>query len=449
MGKHRWQVALDLFDKIFLGSLILVFFGVFLHAPIIVFVGSRWPEAALYIKAWKEIVMLVALVSAIFILWRQNKWQILNNWLIWSILAYSALGILMSAILFKGTDATIAGLMIDYRYILAFGLFYIAGKLYPQFRQTLLKAGLAGLLIVVIFGVLQVFVLPHDILKHIGYDKNTSIAPYLTVDQNYDFIRINSTLRGPNVLGALMVIGSTAIICYILAFRKKLLKNKKEIGLALLFLLGTFICLWASYSRSALGGAVAAIILAITLFMGKNIKTKHIVGFFAVLLIFAAGLFAVKDTSFVSNVLLHEDPNEAGLVNSNDGHIESLIDGTDLMLKQPIGAGVGSTGSASLITDRPLIIENQYLFIAHELGWLGMALFLTIFGAILYYLWKIWQEKRDWLTLAILCSGIGLALVGFLLPVWVDDTVSIIWWGLAGFLLGEYKIVKNIGGRKA
>lgn len=82
-----------------------------------------------------------------------------------------------------------------------------------------------------------------------------------------------------------------------------------------------------------------------------------------------------EDNHFVSTVVLHEGPNEAGLVNSNIDHKESLIQGTELMLSQPLGAGMGSTGSASLMTEKPIIIENQYLFIAHELGWLGIVLF--------------------------------------------------------------------------
>ena len=79
------------------------------------------------------------------------------------------------------------------------------------------------------------------------------------------------------------------------------------------------------------------------------------------------------------------------------------------------------------------IIENQYLFIAHEVGWPGLALFVALFVMILVRLWKF---RSDWLALGVLASGIGLALIGLLLPVWADDTVSIIWWGLAGLAIG-------------
>ena len=446
MSKQGWQSGLNLFDKIFLGCLGLVFAGVFLHAPFIVVTGNIWPDMAVLVKAWKEIIMGLALVGALFIIWRKKKWQILNNWLIWLVAVYTILGVLTAIFMPKGINATIAGLLIDYRFILAFGLFYIAGNLYPQFRQILVRLGVIGFSIVVIFGLLQVFVLPHDALKHIGYNKETNIAPYLTVDENYSYIRINSTLRGPNVLGAMMVMSIAGITSFVVVFRKKLLKDKLKLWWLLAFFIGSLICLWASYSRSALGAAAIAGLFAVIVYYRKRITKTHVIGFLAGFLIVFVGIFMLKDNHFVSTVVLHEDPNEAGLVNSNDGHKESLIQGTELMLSQPLGAGMGSTGSASLMTEKPIIIENQYLFIAHELGWLGIVLFLAISGAVLWLLWKIWRKKGDWLALAVLSSGVGLMIIGLVLPVWVDDTVSIVWWGLAGFLLGEYKIINRIGG---
>ncbi|MGE5299140.1 MAG: hypothetical protein ACM3KF_03815, partial [Acidobacteriota bacterium] len=110
------------------------------------------------------------------------------------------------------------------------------------------------------------------------------------------------------------------------------------------------------------------------------------------------------------------------------------IDGTAKMLASPLGSGVGSTGSASLYGDAPVIIENQYLFTAHEVGWPGLGLFVVIFTIIMIRLWKL---RQSWKALAVFASGAGLTVIGLLLPVWVDDTVSIIWWGLAAVVLAE------------
>ena len=104
------------------------------------------------------------------------------------------------------------------------------------------------------------------------------------------------------------------------------------------------------------------------------------------------------------------------------------------MLAQPLGGGIGSTGSASLFTDEPFIIENQYLFIAHETGWMGLALFIAITYLVLSILWR---QRKDWFALGVFASGLGLALIGLIQPVWVDETVAIVWWGLAAIALAH------------
>ena len=56
---------------------------------------------------------------------------------------------------------------------------------------------------------------------------------------------------------------------------------------------------------------------------------------------------------------------------------------------------------------------------------------------------RLWQRRRDWLALSVLASGIGIAVASLFLPVWADDTVSIVWWGLAGVALATPMIKKK------
>ena len=94
-----------------------------------------------------------------------------------------------------------------------------------------------------------------------------------------------------------------------------------------------------------------------------------------------------------------------------------------------------------------MVIENQYLFIAHEVGWLGLAFFMYIFITTLR---RLWQRRDDWRAAAVFASGIGLAVIGLLLPVWVDDTVSIVWWGISAVILaGEGTIYGKQTNKKA
>jgi len=288
---------------------------------------------------------------------------------------------------------------------------------------------LAGASVVASFGVLQVFVLPPDFLTVLGYG-DTTIAPYLTVDENPDYIRISSTLRGPNPLGAYAVIVLAVVAA--LWVRRQITTKQQAWWLGVLTAASAVI-LWASYSRSVAGAAAIAIGLIIVIAAGKKFMKWALIGMASLAIIGGGLLYVARDTSFVSNVVLHENETTGGSVSSNEAHFDSLAEGIELKVLQPLGAGIGSTGSASLYSDDGLIIENQYLFIAHEVGWVGLVLFVYIFVWILRHLWR---ARSDWLSFAVFASGIGLAVIGILLPVWVDDTVAIIWWGLAAVALG-------------
>lgn len=430
MAVGKALVKSDRLGKAYIGILLVIFGGIVLHAPLTVALGTVWPDYSLAIKAWKEILMLAAGVILLFLLYQRRMFKLLKEPLVLACVAYAALHLVLIPVFGGGTAPVIAGLMIDLRYILFFVLVYMALKLYPGYAKIFIKIGIAGALVVVVFAILQVFVLPKDILKYLGYNLNT-IVPYLTVDLNPDFIRINSTLRGPNPVGAYAVIVLAVLVAAI--FKNKISRSRWPIVVASILGIGGLVALWFSYSRSALVAAVVAVGVVLAATIARRLPRK--VWIIGTIVIFglAGGLVAARETSFVSNVILHVNQDGGSAHTSNDGHIDSLQTGTELLVTQPLGAGVGSAGSASLLGDEPLIIENQYLFIAHEVGWLGLILFVSIFVAILM---KLWDRRKNYLALGVFASGIGLALIGLLLPVWVDDTTAIIWWGLAAVALG-------------
>lgn len=419
----------SLLEKVYIAILLVIFGGIVLHAPLTVVLSTLWPDASLLVKSWKEILMGVALLIGCVILYRRKQWDILRSPIIYGITAFAALCLLLIPFFYTGFEATVAGILVNLRFFLFFGLVYVALRLFPQYYRLFVKIFIAGAFVVIGFAVLQATVLPHDILKYLGYSKAT-IAPFLTVDENMDYIRINSTLRGPNPLGVYTVIVLTVALS-VLWRKPRQLAKKEAWGLAFL-VIGSVVALWASYSRSALLAAIVAVVLLAVVVFGKKVSVWVWAGLVALVVLVGVGAVVFRDTTFVSQVILHEDPNQGNNVNSNDGHAESLADGTARLLRQPFGAGIGSTGSASLLSDKGVIIENHYLFIAHETGWLGLALFIAITIMVLKALWK---RRAQWFALAVFASGIGLAVASFVLPVWADDTVSIIWWGMAAIAL--------------
>lgn len=423
--------------------IVVVICGVVFHAPLSVWLGTMFPDNQLLIKSWKELLIVAALLLTAVQVSYRRQWQTLRaDWLIRLVAVYGAIHIALLPFMWQGALPAAAGLMIDLRFVAFFVVVYVALRLYPQWRRPLLIGSVAAAGVSLLFTVLQVTVLPNDVLKHIGYDKETTIAPYLTVDQNYDFVRVNGTLRGPNPLGIYAVIVLAGCLAALLMVRTRLHRLHRLAPWAVAALgVASLVAVWYSYSRSAKLALLVAVGVVVMTVYGKYINKPLWLALATTGLLLVGGVYVMRDTPFVSTVVLHADPDEGNDVNSNDGHWESLVDGTQRMLRQPLGAGIGSTGSPSLIGDtQPLIIENHLLYIAHEVGWVGLAIFLALCVAVLRGLWR---RRDDWLALALLASGLGAALASLFLPVWADDTVSVVWWGLAGMALGTTYAVKK------
>lgn len=421
------------YEKI-LATLLMVVFGlIVVHAPLSVGLGTLFPDYDLLIKTWKEILMIIAVPFAAVVVWKRHLVRpLLRDPIFYIISSYALLHFVVTALLYKGLAATAAGLAIDLRYVLFFSLVYILVKAVPQYRRAMVWTGGVGACIVVGFGALQLF-LPADILTHIGYGKDT-IVPYMTVDDNPDYVRVNSTLRGPNPLGAY---AGMALALVTAAWARGLLVGKiRMIGAGIFALCGA-VCLWISYSRSSLVAGIIGVAIVFAMTVGRRLSLKSWI-ITAVVTLAAVGAFiAASGSTLIANVLLHDNPTSGSTISSNEQHAESLQGSFTQLILNPFGLGVGSTGSASLFSGSPTVVENQYLFVGHETGWLGLGLFVALFVMIMM---RLWLQRKDWLSLGVFASGITLGLIGVLLPVWADDTVSIVWWGLAAVVLagGNY-----------
>jgi len=414
-------------ERFLVGILLVVMAGIVIHAPLTVWLGTVWPQWSEVIKAWKELLMAVALVLLIVLAVRRKMADaLLRDRVMQLALVFAGIHFLMIGIFEGNLHAAGSGLLIDLRFVLYFVLVYGTVKLFPQYRMLFVRVFVGGAAVVIGFALLQLFVLPKDILAHIGYSKQT-IAPYLTVDQNPDYVRINSTLRGPNPLGAYVMIVLALLVAYVAKYGRKLQRNRQLWLIAAAAAGGLII--GTSYSRSSLLAVIAAVIVVAMATSSRKVRRHLIVGMLSAIVVAAVALFALRDNTVVANLVFHDDPTSGGSVNSNEDHASSLVEGIKRLVTQPLGAGVGSTGSASLGTDKPLIIENQFLFVAHEVGWAGLAILLWLFVEVMR---RLWQRRASVLALGTFASGCGLVVVGLLLPVWTDDTTSIIWWGLAG-----------------
>lgn len=418
-------------EKLFAWGLLLIFAGVIIHTPLSVWLGTIAPQYDLLFKSWKEVLMFLLIPTAVWLVTKRKLWrEFANDWIFRLIVGYALLHFIWIVLWWPGPVQALAGIGIDLRYILFFGLVYTLIRVAPQYKNIFVKTAVGGAVVVAGFATLQLM-LPADALSLIGYSDQT-IKPYQTVDENPNYIRVNSTLRGPNPVGAY----TAALLIFIAAFVAKCQAQLRAVVprvLVALFGLCGVVGLWLSHSRSSWLAAIAGIGVVALLLGSRHFSKKAWLVSGVVVLLATAGLFIARDTPFVQNVILHDNPTTGGVVTSNDDHLTSLRLGMKRLLEQPLGVGVGSTGSASLHGNSGIIIENQYLFIAHETGLSGLLLYLGIFGLILQRLFK---KRRDWLALGAFASGIALAAIGILLPVWADDTVSIVWWAIAALAIG-------------
>jgi O-antigen ligase len=283
---------------------------------------------------------------------------------------------------------------------------------------------------VIVFGLTQLF-LPINFLRHFGYGPNTSPA-YETVDQNSKFHRIQSTLRGANPLGAYLILTTTAAAVK--------LKNHKIFKL--LFILASLITLFFTYSRSAyIGLAISLVVLYYIIKLHKHLQKKFVLICACAVIVLALGVTLLRHNSTAEDFFFHTSNTSKSSQSSNSVRFSDLSSGIKDVVKQPLGGGTGTAGPASAHNNHPArLAENYYIQIAQESGILGFVIFISINFIVGLRLWK---NQDDPMAAVLFASLIGISFVNMLSHAWSDDTLSLLWWGMAGIMLSPVIIKTN------
>jgi hypothetical protein len=193
------------------------------------------------------------------------------------------------------------------------------------------------------------------------------------------------------------------------------------------------VVLFYSYSRSALVAAVAAFAVLAWWLAGKR-ERQWLATSAVVAVVLAAGfVYIERNSSLVQEEVFHTNSHSSSPQTSNTVRRSALREGWHDVTRQPLGRGVGTAGPASTHNDHPArIAENYYIQIAQEAGILAAALFIAI--NILVAL-QLWQRRQELLPQVLLVSLLGISLVNMVSHAWADDTLSLLWWGLAGVAL--------------
>lgn len=381
------------------------------------------------LRLWKEVLLLLLFIGCAILLAtdrglraacrRERLIPLITLYVLFvalvGLVAYLAGGVSLKAYAY--------GTLLDARYLAFFGVTWAV----TQYSDLLLRFWKQLLLIpagiVSVVAVLQYFALPSDFLRHFGYGPST-IPASATIDQKASYPRVQSTLRGPNPLGAYLVVVLSALGVLVTRARRSWQWSIAAYVLGFLALIFTF-------SRSAWLGALAAMGLLVWLSIRSSWLRKYLlIAAASFVVVFAVITLLLRHNDQFQNIFFHTNEQSHSAESSNAGHVSALKAGLNDIVHVPWGSGPGTAGPASAYNKAPArIAENYYVQIGQEVGIVGLAAFVAINVMVAR---RLWQRRADTLALALFVSFVGLVVVNLLLHGWADDTLAYIWWGLAG-----------------
>lgn len=381
-------------------------------------------------RLWKECLLLLLTPLVGVILWNNRQlWQRLRQgWLFWAIACYVLLHIGLGVVaLLKGqvnSYALVYAGVVNLRPMAVFVAALVLAASLPWLRAHWKQLLLWPAGIVIAFGLLQVAVLPIDFLSHFGYGPAT-IAPYETVDEKLDYIRVQSTLRGSNPLGAYLVV-IVAVLLVLLRRTRSRMNGWLAVGL-----LAAIVLLFNTYSRSAYIGFGLTLLASVLLAVRNRQEQRWLAMGMIVLVVASASLVvAFRENDYLENTLYHTNEDSTSVSDSNEQRWLSMQSGFEDVVSEPFGRGPGTAGPASIHNVQPgRIAENYYIQLGQEVGWLGLGLFIAI---MLMIARELWRRRSDSLARGLLVSLVGISFINLVQHAWTDDTLAVLWWGLAG-----------------
>lgn len=450
------------------------------------------PVFLFLISAWKEILLVGFFALVLPLMWQRRS--TLQKGLLDYIIAGFVVVSLVTGVLFTGDGfpQNLVQMVWGAKYGLLFLITFVVVRqltFTAAQKKLLFTCAMGPAALVITFGLLQKTILPEEFLVNFGYSSEYGITEagqglsYCHKIENRitheEFCRIQSTLSGPNQLGAYLLV----VLPLFLFFAAQASTRLLRISLYAVFVAGIAV-LFLTWSRSAWIGMIAAMA---ALFVVQSARPFVAIGYLA---LFGGGIFglffpalviekwdALRPVSlaisalFLALLLLLQAWNSrrqafpllAGMVfplflgalvfirafygaffwniilrpSSSQGHWERWSDGAYYIMQYPFGLGLGDAGPASARFARPgetgFLPESWYLQVGLESGIIGLVLFLAILAMVALQLLR----RRTAESKASLLGLVGVSAACLFLHSWESSVVALTFWTLAGVALSR------------
>jgi hypothetical protein len=430
MATHPDHVAQRLRQIIWYG-LAAIFIGLPFHAFLITYAGAHLPSGVTTaLRYWKEIILLGMAIFAATLMVRDKhiRQQLLHDRLMWLFVVFASIHLVMLMVFGAAPFAALLAFKINLGFLALYLIISTTQGLNPPKTTTVIKLILIPASIVGLFGLLQLTVLPRDVLQYFGYGMPGEPNPAYYLIENSETVRIMSTLWGPNQFGSYLVLP------LILSLWWAITGSGRQRMLGIIVFLLSLISLYGSHSRGAWLAALVAICLLIFFLVSKWWRIALI----SIVVVSSAILASLtvnhKLPPRLEVLILHgpQAQGETGYLSSNDGHLRALTLGYDRLRDHPLGAGLEAAGRASEGLKTQLYTENYYLQLAVQTGYEGLGVFICILVVIAYRLRP--HHNAHPMVIPLLAIFIGLSVNNLFAHTWSDGATAWLWWGLAGLV---------------
>lgn len=403
------------------------------YMPFHIFISQWFSTFTGGLEFWKLAKDLLVVVACLLTLGLVIYYRVADKYF-WWIIGFAGLYGILHVVLWLAlagdiySRSALLGVTYNMRLPLLLGLGYGASLLWPGYMAKVIPrlVIVIGTLIAA-FGVAQYF-LPTDFMTHFGYSLQRGVMPAFFVDGKPDLpLRIMSTLREPNALGAYLIV---PLLMTVFAMWQRSVFARRRLLMAACFGL-QLLALVLTLSRSAWLGFLVAVLTLVVLVEFHLVKRywKVLVGLFLVGIVGLALLLGpLGHTDFVERYITHSGEAEVGDPNSNGYHWIFLERGVRGIILAPLGHGPGTAGLASIQNPNgSFLTENYYVQIGYELGILGLIVLVVLH----VWLYRLLRRSRVWWAPVILASFWAYIVTNMLLHSWSNEAVAL-WWLLAG-----------------